>query len=95
MPLETLVNWPKTLSEGKQFSPPYFEDQTLTGMATTLSTLPLGKMSDGTLLLDFQSDKTNLGRKLKWDTAVEKIEKKIEFSYLVSRRQWKKDIGAI
>ena len=58
MHLETLVNWPTTLS-GRHFSLPYSEDQLLNGTSTLRTLLP-GRMSKQTSLLYSPRDELNL-----------------------------------
>ena len=72
------MSWPTTIFTKKLSFPLYSEDPLLNGMEVPSKLLPLGKISEQSLLLDFQMDEAIFATDLKWSIVFEETEKKIE-----------------
>ena len=66
MPLQTLMHWSIKIFEKKLSFPLYPEAPLLNGMELPSKLLLLEKISEPTLLPDFQMDETNCATDLKW-----------------------------
>ena len=63
------------------------EDQALSGTRAILPTQQPGRMFEQTSSLDFQMDETKSDTGWKWNIGLDEIEKKFEFSYILSNER--------